>query len=101
MMRLPRPCQRGRDNKVALTGMLTGDAFPNLRVNITDSAFMDMFSLAPVAPALWWGVFLAFALLVLGKCMNFATAPLPPDSMLAMFMKGRSQPTRLANVHND
>lgn len=85
-----------------------GPVLPNVHVNITDLALWSL--LSPIAPALWsiasafwWGVFLAFALLVLGKCMNFATAPLPPDSMLAMFIqkKVRSQPTRLANVHND
>ena len=96
-------------------------AFPN--VNITDRA--DILSLAPIAPAVeasaaalstvaaalwtaaaaaWWGVILAFAFLVLGKCMHFATnVPLPPDSMLAMAMQKnfRSQPTRMANVHNE
>ena len=78
-------------------------AFPN--VTFTDRA--DILSLAPIAPAAWWGVILAFTFLVLSKCMHFATniatVPLPPDSMLAMAMqrKFRSQPTRMANVHNE
>ena len=85
-------------------GPVLPNVHANVHVNITDHALWSL--LAPVAPALWWGVFLAFLaflafLLVLGKCINVATAPLPPESMLAMFMKGRSQPTRLANVHRD